>query len=226
MCGRYSLTKPPEESVVIFTDGAPVSLLPRYNVAPSQWMPVIPMQDPKHVYYYRWGLIPHWAKEEKIGFKMLNARAETLLEKPAFRGPMRTQRCLVPADGFYEWKQTEGGKQPYRIILREKDLFYFAGLYDSWQGPNGKLIGSYTIITTEPNELMIDIHDRMPVILPKEMTRRWLDPDEKPEYLHAALQPYSAAAMRAYPVSPAVGNVRNDTASLIEPYAPPPSLFG
>lgn len=225
MCGRYSLQKTPSESVVVYQGEQSALMGPRYNVAPTNWMPVIPMSDPGHVYYYRWGLVPHWAKDEKVGFRMINARAETVLEKPAFRTPMRRGRCLVPADGFYEWKRTEAGKQPYRITLSDEEMFYFAGLYDCWQSPEGKAIWTYTIITTEPNELMVDIHDRMPVILPRAQTKRWLNPQEQAEMLQPLLVPYPAEAMNAYPVSPAVGNVRNDRPDLIDPYEPPPTLL-
>jgi putative SOS response-associated peptidase YedK len=226
MCGRYSLTQTPDEWTVIYPEGEKPPLSARYNVAPSQYMPVIPMSDPQHVYLYRWGLIPHWAKDLKIGYRMINARSETVLAKPAFRGSMRKMRCLVPADGFYEWKRTEGGKQPYRIRLKEQAVFHFAGLYANWHSPEGKSIWSYTILTTEPNELMVDIHDRMPVILSEEDKIRWLDPREKPEELLDLYRPFPAERMDAYPVSPAVGNVRNDGPELIQPYEPPPNLFG
>ncbi|MEL7533419.1 MAG: SOS response-associated peptidase [Bacteroidota bacterium] len=225
MCGRYTLTQVPDESAVVYPETEKIALIPRFNVAPTQLMPIIPMSDPGHIHFYRWGLIPHWAKDKKIGYKMINARAETLLEKAAFKTPFRQGRCLVPADGFYEWKQTLSGKQPYRITLQDESLFYFAGLYDVWRSPEGKNIYSYTVITTEPNELMLDIHDRMPVILDTAAAERWLSPQEEAEDLQSILLAFPAEEMKAYPVSPEVGSVRNESERLIRPYEPPPTLF-
>lgn len=225
MCGRYTLTKVPEERVVVYPETEKIALIPRFNVAPTQLMPIIPMSDPTHIHFYRWGLIPHWAKEAKVAYKMINARSETLLEKPAFKTPFRQARCLVPADGFYEWKQSLGGKQPYRITLQDESLFYFAGLYDVWRSPEGKNIWTYTVITTEPNELMLDIHDRMPAILDTAAAERWLSAQESAEDLREVLQPFPSAQMKAYPVSPEVGSVRNESERLIRPYEPPPTLF-
>ncbi|MEM6346814.1 MAG: SOS response-associated peptidase [Bacteroidota bacterium] len=225
MCGRYTLTKVPEESVVVYPETEKVALIPRFNVAPTQLMPVIPMTDPKRIHFYRWGLIPNWAKDKKIGYKMINARSETLLQKAAFKTPFRQTRCLVPADGFYEWKQTLSGKQPYRITLQDEALFYFAGLYDVWRSPQGENISTYSVITTEPNELVLPIHDRMPVILDAAAAERWLSPQEQAEDLQEILRPYPAEEMKAYPVSPEVGSVRNESERLIRPYEPPPTLF-
>ncbi len=225
MCGRYTLTKVPDESAVVYPETEKIALIPRFNVAPTQLMPIIPMADPGHIHFYRWGLIPYWAKDKKIGYKMINARSETLLEKAAFKTPFRQGRCLVPADGFYEWKQTLSGKQPYRITLQDESLFYFAGLYDVWRSPQGENITSYTVITTEPNELVLPIHDRMPVILDTAGAERWLSPQEKAEDLQEILRPYPAEEMKAYPVSPEVGSVRNESERLIRPYEPPPTLF-
>lgn len=225
MCGRYTLTQVPEASAVIYPETEKIALIPRFNVAPTQLMPVIPMTDPSHIHFYRWGLIPHWAKDPKIGYKMINARSETLLEKPAFKTPFREARCLVPADGFYEWKSTIGGKQPFRITLQDESLFYFAGLYSLWRSPEGKNIWTYTVITTEPNELMIDIHDRMPAILDPAGAERWLSSIESAEDLREVLRPYPAEQMKAYPVTPDVGSVRNESERMIRPYEPPPTLF-
>ncbi|MEL6132599.1 MAG: SOS response-associated peptidase, partial [Bacteroidota bacterium] len=148
---------------------------------------------------------------------MINARSETLLEKASFKGPVRKARCVVLADGFYEWKKMAGGKQPYRIMMEDERSFVFAGLYAHWRSPEGKEVWSFTIITTEPNELTMDIHDRMPVIFDPPQQRRWLDAGESAEDLLEILRPYPAERMKAYPVSAAVGNVRNDDEELILP---------
>ncbi|MNR18138.1 putative SOS response-associated peptidase YedK [compost metagenome] len=166
----------------------------------------------------RWGLIPEWAKEEKIGYQMLNARSETLADKPAFRKPFERKRCLIPADSFYDWKGTGKHKQPMRIMLRSKELFSMAGLYDTWTSPEGVRISTCTIITTESNEMMKEIHDRMPVILPRDQEAAWLNRETKDiNQLRPLLQPYPTQLMMAYPVSSRVGNVRNDDEQCIEP---------
>ncbi|MDX2246583.1 MAG: SOS response-associated peptidase [Bacteroidia bacterium] len=225
MCGRYTFTRTTDAGAVVYPEGISINANPRYNIAPTQYAPVIPMDDPLHTYYFRWGLIPHWAKDVSIGIKMINARAETLGEKPAFREPLRRSRCLVPADGFYEWKKTASGKQPYRITLQPESVFSFAGISDEWVSPEGNRIFSFSIITTEPNELMADIHDRMPVILSGEAEKKWLDPRTDVSEVITLLKPYNPFRMKAYPVSPQVGNVRADHAGLIQPYAPPALLF-
>jgi putative SOS response-associated peptidase YedK len=150
---------------------------------------------------------------------------ESIFDRPAFRQAVLDGRCLVLADGFYEWKKTGAGKQPYRIVLRDEPIFAFAGISDRWKSPEGDWVESFSIITTEPNELMAAIHNRMPAILSEEMAHAWLDPQQDPEELVALLSPYGGA-MRAYPVSHSVGNVRNDFPGLIAPYQPPPTLFG
>ncbi|MEO0584916.1 MAG: SOS response-associated peptidase [Bacteroidota bacterium] len=217
MCGRYTFTKVPDESLVVQPGQTAIPLSPRYNIAPSQMCAVIPQHDAMHIHYYRWGLIPHWAKDMRIGYKMINARSETLLEKASFKGPVRKARCVVLADGFYEWKKLPSGKQPYRIMMEDERAFVFAGLYARWRSPEGPDIWSFSIITTEPNELTMDIHDRMPVILDQPQQERWLNAGESAEDLLEILRPYPAEKMKAYPVSSAVGNVRNDYEELILP---------
>jgi putative SOS response-associated peptidase YedK len=162
----------------------------------------------------RWGLVPHWGKDDRGGARMINARAETLLERPSYRPLVSSRRCLVPASGFYEWHPAT--KQPYFIHLREQDVFAFAGLYDRWRGPDGEEVASYTIITTGPNDLMGTVHDRMPAILRQEDEEEWLDTDvtERPPVL-ALLRPYHAAEMEAYPVSRAVNSPRHKGAHLL-----------
>jgi putative SOS response-associated peptidase YedK len=214
MCGRYTLTDLPEVPALAEGEG---EFSPRYNIAPTNRCPVITQEDPSHIHLYRWGLVPFWAKDIKIGYRMINARSETLAEKSSFRNPLKRSRCLVLADGFYEWKKQDGKKQPYRIVLKDQSIFTFAGLYDRWRDPEGNFLYSFTIITTEPNELMVDIHDRMPVLLDQVAGEQWLHPGLPQEDALALLRPFNPDLMSAYPVSAAVGNVRNDEPSLIEP---------
>ena len=225
MCGRYTFTQAPDESVVVQPEGMNIPLIPRYNIAPSQYVALSPQEDPDHIHFYRWGLIPHWAKDEKVGYMMINARSETLLEKASFKGAFRKHRCLIWADGFYEWKKSPSGKQPYRIILKSGEVFAFAGIAARWKSPEGKWLKSCSIITTEPNGLMADIHNRMPVILKKEDEAQWLDPEVSAEDLLPLLKPFNSEQMKAYTVSPAVGKVQNDSEHLIELWQPPPTLF-
>lgn len=221
MCGRYTLTQIPDLEKIIHPEQAEVLISPRYNIAPTNDCPVIPQEDPHHIHLYRWGLIPHWAKSKSIGYKMINARAETIERKPAFKHGIQKRRCLVLADGFYEWKKKGKAKQPYRIHLTTQDIFSFAGISSIWYDENGIKIESFTIITTEPNDLMEDIHNRMPVILSKEIELDWLDPDLSQEDRKSLMRPFPAQQMKAYPVKPAVGNVRNDDPTLILPFDEP-----
>lgn len=193
---------------------------PKYNIAPSQQvLAVINDGQANRLGELKWGLIPPWADDPKIGFQMLNARSETAATKPAFSAPLRRKRCLIPADGFYEWKTTAHGKQPMRIALKSRALFSMAGLYETWISPDGSKINSCTIMTTTPNALVAPIHNRMPVILRSEDEELWLDRSTDLERLTPLLRPYNHNDLEAYPVSPAVGSVRNDDSSLIEPYA-------
>ena len=209
MCGRYA--------IVLVGDGTLQRRFsleemledpqPRFNVAPTQTLPVIVRNSPNHIEMMRWGLIPFWAKDASIGSRMINARAETVAEKPAFRRSLRSQRCLVPASGFFEWKRDGDAKTPHFIHLPDEPLFAFAGLYDSWHDPDGQTVQSYTILTTAPNDLMADIHNRMPVILRREDEDEWLDPENtEPEHLLPLLRPYPASEMAAYPVSKMVNS--------------------
>lgn len=167
MCGRYSITTPVEGMRRVFGFPERPNLEPRYNLAPTQSAPIVRLGEDgrRHLASLRWGLIPSWAKEAAIGSKLINARSETLAEKPSFRGPLKSRRCLVPADGFYEWLKTDAGKQPYRIALADGGVFAFAGLWDRWALPGQDAVESFTIITTAANELLSPIHDRMPVML-------------------------------------------------------------
>ena len=217
MCGRYLITTPVEAIRQIFQVDQRPNLAPRYNVAPTQSVPIVRRgASGRELVTVRWGLVPFWAKDLKIGAKMINAKAETVAEKPAFRDGFKRKRCLVLADGFYEWKKIEGGKQPYLIRLKTAEPLAFAGLWADWKDKDsGERIESCTIITTEPNALMATIHNRMPAILPPDAYDLWLDPEAANG--RTLLGPFPAEAMEAYPVSPRVGNVKNDDAALIEP---------
>jgi putative SOS response-associated peptidase YedK len=215
MCGRYTITLTMEELMLrFFLETSTPFYEPRFNVAPGQLVPAI-INDGKHnkLGQLRWGLIPSWAEDPKVGYKMINARVETLAEKPAFRVPLQRKRCMIPADGFYDWKVSEEGKQPMRITLKSGELFAMAALYDTWESPEGGKISSCTIITTESNKIMEGIHDRMPIILRKEDEAMWLNRSiQDTELLRSLLQrPYPDDEMRVYPVSKAVGNVKNDS---------------
>ncbi|WP_019909134.1 SOS response-associated peptidase [Paenibacillus sp. HW567] len=220
MCGRYTIMVSMEELMLHYfiQDTSLVHYAPKYNVAPMQHIPAV-IHDGRQnrLGELRWGLVPSWSKEDKNGSRMINARSESLRDKAAFKGLIRSRRCIIPADGFYDWKQQDGGKQPMRITLKSGELFSMAGLYDIWVDANGNKLSTCTIITTEANSLMADIHDRMPVILSREAESQWLDRNnqEEPE-LMKLLVPYNAELMRAYPVSAAVGNVRNDYKELVE----------
>lgn len=223
MCGRYVSRDQAaiERAWNLKRAGDPFG--PRYNAAPTQLLPVIrvhPERD-RELPLLRWGLIPSWAKDASIGAKMINARGETVAEKPAFRAAFERRRCLVPMAGFYEWKKTAAGKVPHFCHLLNTELFAVAGLYEWWPGKDGsEPIESYTIITTDANEMMAKLHDRMPVILHERDYDAWLDPkNENTEALKALLKPYSAEEMRAYPISTRVNNVKNDDESLIQELA-------
>ena len=219
MCGRYTYTQIPEldEDAVVFPDGKDIPLIPRHNIAPTNYAPVIIQQAPRKIHFYRWGLIPYWAKDEKIGYKLINARSETLLEKPSFRDSVSARRCLVPADSFYEWKKIMDGKQPYRIGTTDFQPFYMAGLTSEWRAQDGSMIHTYTILTTSANEMMEGLHDRMPVILNRSDAVKWLSPStDSARLIEELCRPFSSNKMDAYPVSSLVGNVRNDDEGLIE----------
>src|SRR5664279_313889 len=161
--------------------GAGIDFAPRYNIAPTQYVPVITNEQPKTLSLYRWGLIPSWAKEEAIGNKMINARADGIAEKPSFRSAFKRRRCLVPASGFYEWRKGDGKtKTPMYIHLKDQDLFAMAGLWEVWHNSNGDEIRTFTIITTDANDFMMPVHNRMPVILHKRDYEQWLDPHDVP----------------------------------------------
>ncbi|PIQ84624.1 MAG: hypothetical protein COV75_01305 [Candidatus Omnitrophica bacterium CG11_big_fil_rev_8_21_14_0_20_63_9] len=220
MCGRYALTNPEllKADNRFQLDLFPANLAPRYNIAPSQQVPAILNQAPRELQLVRWGLIPSWAKDPTIGYRMINARAETIAEKPAFRRLLQRQRCLIPADGFYEWQRLATRKTPHWITLTSGEVFAFAGLWDRWMDPKTNMaVASCTIITTTPNELLASIHDRMPVILSRESEAMWLSEALSPEQACALLKPYSATQMNASPASVLVNSPRNDTPEVLTP---------
>jgi putative SOS response-associated peptidase YedK len=219
MCGRYSFA--PDLKIVnehydiSVNDG---DLTPNYNCAPSQLLPVITNDKSIGFNFFRWGLIPFWAKDISIGNKFINARSETILEKPSFRNAFRQRRCLVPADAFYEWKQEVKEKIPYRIFLKNQNIFSMAGIWEKCKLPNGETIFSFAIITTQPNTLMTKIHNRMPVILDKKGEDLWINNTDEKE-LTNLLKPFPAEQMTAYRISNLVNSPRNNSPKIIEPIA-------
>lgn len=222
MCGRSSLTKSEKELEARFKatfyseDLEKYNPLPNYNVAPSHVMPIITNKDPDHFMPLRWGLIPYWAKDIKIGYKMINARIETVLEKSAFKQAIAKRRCLVPMDGYYEWKKEAGKKTPYRIVTTDQDIFSVAGLWENWKSPDGQLIRSFTVLTQDPSESIAHIHDRMPAILDKAQERQWLDMTIPPADVLQIIAPYDDRFLKAYQVSNRVGRVTENDAQLIQ----------
>ena len=221
MCGRFTLTIDPSHLQEAFPWAIiPDDFGPRFNIAPSQPVAVIPNTGDNVLTMYKWGLIPSWSKDPSIGDRMINARAETLAEKPSFRNAYRRRRCLILADGFFEWKQIPGmkSKQPMFIHLKDEKPFAFAGLWEIWNSPDGSEIRSCTIITTQPNSLVESIHNRMPVILPADTYPIWLAPGDQPvTQLNELLVPYPSEEMVAFPVSKLVNSPQYDSADLIKP---------
>lgn len=229
MCGRYTITVTWDELVLRFLlERTPGKYQPRYNAAPGQWIPAIiggsrggqemAGVEGNRLGELRWGLVPAWAADDKSGMRMMNARAETVAEKPSFRSLLHRKRCIIPADGFYEWKRSGNMKQPVRFTLNDGSLFGMAALYDTWVAPNGSKLHTCTILTTEANGLVNFIHERMPVILSSEAERIWLDRSiQEEKQLLPLLEPYPAEAMRYYEVDSKVGRVQYDEPDCIEP---------
>lgn len=218
MCGRFTIGEV-RELMTRFSVEHPLADLPhpRYNVAPAQKAPII-VGEPRKMVEMRWGLIPHWAKDEKIGSKMINARVETAAQKPAYRSAMHHCRCLVPATGFYEWKHEPSANVPYYIRRRDHELFAFAGLCEHWTNPHGEEVPTFTILTTRPNELVRPIHDRMPVILDRADEALWTGPHElSATEIQRLSEPYPGDEFEAYEVSTAVNDTSHDSERLIQP---------
>ncbi|MEH7238282.1 SOS response-associated peptidase [Bacillus sp. JJ1562] len=222
MCGRFTLFAEFDDILNRFDIEAAIEqdlFIPSYNIAPSHSvLSVINDGRRNRLGYLRWGFVPSWAKDEKIGYKMINARAETLAEKPSFRQAFKHRRCLVIADSFYEWKKgADKSKTPMRIKLKSDELFAMAGIWERWKSPEGNTLFSCSIITTTPNEIMADIHDRMPVILQKEDEQAWLDPslDDVSKVSHL-LKPFATDRMEAFEVPALVNSPRNNSPNLIQ----------
>ncbi len=226
MCGRFTLHASPSLLAELFDLPAEPYLAPRYNIAPTQPVAVVRVQGPETAREWalvHWGLIPSWSKDPSIGARMINARAETVEEKPAFRAAFRRRRCLIPADGFYEWRSMGKGKQPYYITMEDRLPFAFAGLWETWTGPDGSALDSCTILTTDPNELMATLHNRMPVILDPEDYALWLGaggdtPKDQMGELVNLLRPFPAELMTAHPVSKYVNSPMNEGEECIAPF--------
>ncbi len=222
MCGRFTLTADPSDLKEAFywVDFGNADISPRYNIAPTQGVPVVANKGENKLDFFTWGLIPFWAKDSSIGSRMINARAETLAEKPSFRNAFKRRRCLILADGFYEWQQAldKNAKTPFFIQRIDEKPFAFAGLWENWNSPDGSQILSTTIITTQPNDFIRPIHNRMPVILSPNSYSVWLLPGEVDvEELSPLLKPYESENLKAHPVSRLVNNPDNDTLNCILP---------
>lgn len=225
MCGRFALISSGESVAETFDLNQTPPLAPRYNIAPTQPIAAVRLstkstaeQPIRELALFHWGLIPSWAKDPSMASRLINARSETAAEKPSFRAAYKYRRCLVPADGFYEWQKVNGQKQPHFIRLKEDGPFAIAGLWEHWQSADGSEIESCTLLTTAANEFVRPLHDRMPVIIAPEDYGLWLDTAvQKPDPLQHLLRPYPAEAMTAYPVAQLVNNPRNDMAACITP---------
>ena len=224
MCGRFALISTPEQIADQFQASQGVlagmpPAVPRYNIAPTQ--PVMAVRHSqsgrRELTFFHWGLVPSWSKDMKFASKLINARSETVPDKPSFRNAFKRRRCIIPADGFYEWQKIANGKQPLYIHAADKRPFAFAGLWEMWNSPTGDMLQSCTILTTEPNELMAQIHNRMPVILEPEDFETWLNPEPEPNDALHLFRAYPSHKIAAYPVSTAVNNARNDSAACIAP---------
>jgi len=218
MCGRFTIGEI-KDLITRFSIDAPVADMPRprYNLAPTQDAPVVVGGGHNRLVMMRWGLIPFWAKDPRIGSRMINARAESVTMRPAFRASIKDRRCLVPTTGFYEWKRVDG-KAPYLVRSRDERIFAMAGLYDRWKDPSGTDILSFTIITTAANELMSSIHDRMPVILRREDEERWLEAGPlEARTMEGLFRPFPSEWMEAYPVSKMVNDLSKDSEELMRP---------
>ena len=225
MCGRYFIVMTPATMRERFGYPEMPNFPPRYNVAPTQPIPLMRIWEGKKQFVLmRWGLLPSWVKDPKTFTLLINARGDTVNEKPAFKNAMKRRRCLIPADGFYEWKRDGTTKRPYLIRMKGSQPFAFAGLWETWVGPNGEELDTAAMITTDANAVLAPIHHRMPVILPPDKFEMWLDcANVSPAAAAALLVPAPAAAMEAFEISPAVNRVANDGPEIQQPYTAPQS---
>lgn len=222
MCGRFALWSAPEDVAEEFGVEEPPELERRYNIAPSQPIPAVRADkgNNRELALLAWGLVPFWARERNIGYKMINARAESVARKSAFKAAFQRRRCLIPANGFFEWQRREGrGKQPYFVRLKNRELLAFAGLWDRWTDrETGEVVESCTIITTDANELVIRLHDRMPVVISPDRYGEWLDTGNRdPGRLQPLLAPYPSQEMEIYPVSKDANSPANDSPDVVQP---------
>lgn len=225
MCGRYSFSSSKEKIEKQLGVRVKKALEPNYNIAPTQQAYIVTDKAPDMLQQYRWGLIPYWANDPKVGNNLINARAEGISSKPSFRIPIRRQRCLVLADGFYEWRNEGGEKRPYRITLKEGAVMVFAGLWDIWKGGQGEELHSFAVITTRPNAEMTEVHNRMPVILANRgLQNRWLQEKDLYETM-ALLQPLEDDMLKIFPVSKMVNSVKVNSPDLYKEVDTPPTLF-
>lgn len=217
MCGRFAQRSDPKRLAREFKVAEAPSVEARYNIAPTQdILAVRESEDGREITFLKWGLIPSWAKDTSIGARLINARSETVTEKPSFRQAFKQRRCIIPADGFYEWQKADGRKQSFFFRMRDENPFGFAGLWDRWQGRAGETIESCAILTTEANDVLRPVHDRMPVILHPDEYSLWLGGEERQrELLTELLRPYPAQAMVGYPVNSLVNSPRNKGPELI-----------
>lgn len=234
MCGRFTLTAPADQIIDLFELQRLPEIEAHYNIAPTQDVLTIrrpgeeadPERDVREAELMRWGLIPHWADDRSIGNRLINARSETVHEKSAFRDAFDKRRCLIAADGFIEWKSVQGRKQPYHVRLRDRGPFGFAGLWERWRDEDGKWLTTCTILTTEPNELVENVHDRMPVIVHPADHELWLSPVAKADDLKAVFTPYPADELEMVAVNPRVNSVANDDPECLERVETQGDLFG
>jgi putative SOS response-associated peptidase YedK len=222
MCGRFTIITPIEKLVEQFEarlleDDLKGTLFPNYNAAPGQKLLVITNTSPKQISLYRWGLIPYWAKDPAIGYKMINARSETLTEKASFKNAFKKRRCIILADSYFEWEKQSGKKIPYRILMKNEKPFAMAGIWESWKDADGNEIFTFSIITTEANSLTKDIHDRMPCILDQKKIKMWLDTNIPEPAALQLLKPYPRTEMKLYEVSTLVNLPRNNSPEVIKP---------
>ncbi len=219
MCGRFAQIEPLSNIIkTFFIDEFTTELTPHYNIAPgTRILSIVSNNGKRLLVDLQWGLVPHWVKDPSIGQKLINARGESVNEKPSFRGAFKKNRCLIPASGFYEWKKEGKIKIPHYVKLKSGDPFTFAGLHETWISPAGRELHTCTIITTTANSIMEPIHDRMPVIIPREKYDLWLDIVSQPEDLLALVAPYPADEMQLYPVSTMINSPKNESAECIAP---------
>jgi putative SOS response-associated peptidase YedK len=221
MCGRYSLSKSKIELEERFQAEMLVDFKPRFNIAPTQLVPVITSDSPKGFSFFYWGITPDFGQNKPVAQKLINARSETITEKISFKGSFQRRRCLIPADGFFEWKKLgKKTKIPYRFTLREDEIFSFAGIWEEYETVSGESQHTFLILTTTPNEVVEEVHDRMPVILKRDQEKKWLDKYSSEEELAKMLLPFPAELMQSYTVSPLVNSVQNDSPGILRRTSP------